>query len=54
MRAAVVIRKAVLMEDEGREQLVQRFDTEDEARAWVAAQEGEYFGPSDYYVAVSS
>lgn len=50
----VVMRRAVLMEDEGREQMIHGYDTQKEAEDWIAEQKGEYFGPQDYYVAKCS
>lgn len=47
----VVMRKPTLQEDEGRHQYIRTFDTDEEAREWVAQQVGEYFGPTDYYLA---
>ena len=45
-----VIRKAVIMEDEGREEFIDVFPSYKEARAWIDSQKGEYFAPSDYYI----
>lgn len=50
--AHLVIRKPVFMEDEGRFQVIGRFDTGAEAREWVEAQAGEFFRPSDYEIVV--
>lgn len=38
------------MEDEGRHECVQTGLTREEAETWVAAQAGQYFRPSDYYI----
>jgi hypothetical protein len=46
----LVIRRAVLMEDEGREHVEGRYDSHQAAQAWVNAQKG-YFRPGDFYVA---
>lgn len=46
----IVMRYAVFMEDEGRSEIVQEFDSIAAAQKWIAAQEGEYFKPSDYYM----
>jgi hypothetical protein len=48
----VVMRKPVLMEDAGRHFYVKAFEDRDEAFDWVSEQEGQYFGPSDYYIAL--
>lgn len=52
MKHFVIIRRAVLMEDEGRENIVKVCRTRAEAETWIAKQAGEYFGSSDYYIAV--
>jgi len=44
-----VIRKAVLMEDEGHEHLITSFDTRKEAEEWRLAQ-NEYFTADDFYI----
>lgn len=44
-----VVRRPVLMEDEGRYHVAAEFETLEEAEAWIAAQD-EYFKPSDYLV----
>jgi hypothetical protein len=46
----VIIRKAVLMEDEGREHIISIEDSREAAQKWIAAQKGEYFSPSDYRI----
>lgn len=46
----VIIRKAVLMEDEGREHLIKICASLEEAKEWVAKQAGEYFSPTDYRI----
>jgi hypothetical protein len=46
----IVMRYPVLMEDEGHHILAKTFDTRKDAEAWVQAQKGEYFSPSDYYI----
>jgi hypothetical protein len=50
-RAYIVIRKAVLMEDEGHPQYVAVYTDPDKARQWINAQAAEYFGPGDYWMA---
>ena len=50
MKQYIIIRKAVLMEDEGREHVEKVFVTEAEANAWIAIQKDEYFKPHDYYI----
>ena len=50
-KQVVIMRRSVLMEDEGR-QFVIKICPKEEARQWIAAQKGEYFAPSDYYIAV--
>lgn len=49
MRIAIM-RCPVLMEDEGRHELIKICDTQLEADEWIKDQEGEYFGPGDYYI----
>ena len=44
------MRRACLPEDEGRNFFEREEKTLKEARAWIKAQEKEYFGPSDYYI----
>ena len=46
-----VIRLAVLMEDEGLEQVIDSHPTRAEAEEWIANQKNEYFKPSDYRIA---
>lgn len=46
----IVMRQPCLMEDEGRHFVIKIYDTIEEARAWIAAQEGEYFSPGAYYI----
>ena len=46
----IVIRRACLPEDEGREEIVEIYNSVLEARNWIDAQENEYFKPQDYYV----
>lgn len=46
----IVMRKACLQEDEGRESYVASFDDRAKAQAWVDQQKGEYFGPGDYKI----
>lgn len=43
-----VVRKPVLPEDEGREELLPVGGTREFVDRWIAAQAGEYFKPSDY------
>lgn len=38
------------MEDEGRHFEVRSFNKREDAEAWIAAQEGNYFAPSQYYI----
>jgi hypothetical protein len=47
----IVMRAACLQEDEGRDFFMQRFSTREDAEKWIAEQEGQYFRPSDYYIA---
>lgn len=49
-RVVIIMRSPCLPEDEGRH-FFERRCTYQEAKAWIAAQKGEYFGPSDYYIA---
>lgn len=49
----VVTRRPALPEDEGRHQFVASFPMRSAALKWIAAQKGEYFGPSDYYTAAT-
>lgn len=49
---ATVMRRPCLMEDEGRHFYVKSFSTYEEAQCWIISQKGQYFGPSDYYIAV--
>jgi len=46
----LVIRRAVLQEDEGREHLIAAFWSRSHAETWIANQEDQYFRPSDYYI----
>lgn len=46
-----VMRYPCLMEDEGRHFFINVYPTKQEAKDWIASQEGEYFRPSDYYIA---
>lgn len=46
----IVMRKAVLQEDEGREHFVESFPDRQSAQDWIDAQKGQYFRPSDYYI----
>jgi len=45
-----VMLRHCLPEHEGRDMLCETYDTEAEAQAYIAKQEGEYFRPSDYYI----
>lgn len=45
-----IMRRPVLMEDEGRHFLIKVMDSKHAAEVWIKAQEGEYFKPSDYYI----
>lgn len=47
----IVMRKPVLMEDEGRHFHIKMYNTRAEAAAWINEQKGEYHPPSDYYIA---
>lgn len=47
----VIMRKAVLMEDEGRQEFIKTAHTRKEAQDWIDAQKNEYFKPGDYYIA---
>lgn len=49
MTLAHIMRRPVLMEDEGRHLLI-KTTTKEEALDWIEAQKGEYFGPGDYYI----
>lgn len=49
MRVAIM-RRAVLMEDEGRSHLIKIVESKEEATKWIQEQKGQYFGPSDYYI----
>jgi hypothetical protein len=44
------MRRAVLMEDEGREMVATSFEDRKSAEDWIAQQAGEYFKPEDYYI----
>lgn len=45
--------RACLMEHEGNDQLVGIHESDAAAREWIAARDGEYFSPYDYYVMVA-
>jgi len=47
----IVMRYAVLPEDEGREHMIKGYETLTEAKAWIVSQKAEYFKPTDYYIA---
>lgn len=47
----IIVRKAVLMEDEGREEFVKVYETREAAEKWIKDQKEEYFKPLDYYIA---
>lgn len=49
----LVIRAHCLPEDEGRDCYICSFPTKKEAERWIADQKGQYFRPSDYYIAES-
>lgn len=51
-KRAVVIRKPVVMEDEGRFHVVKLYPTKAEAQAWVKSQTvaKDYYGADDYEV----
>ena len=46
----IVLRRPVLMEDEGQVTLVKQFTLRKDAEAWIAKQHDQYFKPKDYYV----
>lgn len=46
----IVMRRAVLMEDEGRHHFIASFGDKKQAKLWIDTQKG-YFGPGDYYIA---
>lgn len=48
----IVVRRAVLPEDEGRQHIVRSFNSLVKAQQWIADQVGQYHPPGDYYVAV--
>lgn len=48
----IVLRRASLMEDEGRDEYINKFETYDLAMGWIQGQRGKYFSPDNYYVAV--
>lgn len=52
-KMCLIMRKPVLMEDEGRFSFIKRC-TEAEATQWVSDQEGQYFHPSDYTIIYES
>lgn len=47
----VIMRSPCLMEDEGRHFYAKGPLPREEAEKWIKEQEGEYFRPSDYYIA---
>jgi hypothetical protein len=47
----IVMRRACLMEDEGRHEFMGIYPTREAAAAWITAQKGQYFKPGDYYIA---
>ena len=47
----IVMRKPVLMEDEGRHFFIKEFENREDAEQWIADQEEEFFHSGDYYVA---
>ena len=49
-----VMRKAVLMEDEGHEALIAYQIPMENAVSWISMQGDEYFKPSDYYITESA
>lgn len=49
-RLVYIMRYPVLQEDEGRHFFVKGPILKAEAEAWVAAQAGRYFSPSDYFL----
>ena len=49
----VVMRSPCLMEDEGRHEFIRTYSTRKEAEDWIASQQGEYFGSSNYYIAAT-
>ena len=46
----IVMRRPVLMEDEGMHSLVKICASQKEAEDWIAAQADEYFKTQDYYI----
>ena len=46
----VIMRYAVLQEDEQEDKFVKSVDTKEEAEKWIANQKDEYFKPTDYYI----
>lgn len=50
----IIMRHAVLMEDEGRHHFIKKMQTREEAEDWIKAQKDEYFKPQDYYIAESN
>ena len=47
----LVMRHCSVMEDEGRDCFIDRFESADEAYKWILDQTGKYYGPADYYIA---
>ncbi|QIG66769.1 hypothetical protein EVB27_099 [Rhizobium phage RHph_TM16] len=45
-----VWRKAVLMEDHGREEFMAAYIFKMDAENWIKQQKGKYHGPGDYYI----
>lgn len=45
-----IMRRACIMEDEGRNFLVKVSSSKEEAQKWIDSQKDEYFKPSDYYI----
>lgn len=46
----IIMRAHCLPEDEGRDFFERKTETIEEANEWIEGQEGEYFGPGDYYI----
>lgn len=50
MSQCVIMRRAVLQEDEGRQEFIRTCSSRKEAKDWIRKQKHQYFSPSDYYV----
>ena len=49
-KQVIIMRRPVLMEDEGRHFFEKGPISKKEAEKWIEAQKDEYFKPSDYYI----